>query len=509
MPNKLEPSLVRRYINKLSSQLIIMIVGLLTAGLVPRALGPSMYGSFHFLTDFFMKLKNFFDMGSSIWFFTKVSKQPKEKLTYLFYGGILFIITALILGFTIFVFSFGLMNYVWPDQQVKFIFMALIFVLLTFFVDIFTKIMDAHALTVPFQWMRVVVRCIFVGILLMIYMNGFLTLPIYFFYQYGFLILILIGSIFIGMKNDLWSNFLNDFTTIFSLFKKFWKEFYEYVHPLFFYSLMALIIGVLDRWMLQFFSGGEQQGFFSLAYQLSQLCFLFTSSLTPLLMREFSVASEANNRKKMRELFNRYIPLLYSITAFFSCFALVQSKSLIILFGGDMYLGSMVPMMLMVLYPIHQTYGQLSSSVFYATGQTKLYRNIGVFMMFFGLIVSFFLLAPKEYYGLDLGALGLSMKMVALQFISVNIGLFFNSKYLSLNLFRYWMHQIGVLIIFLIVAFFASIVVGQLTQPVILTFITSGIVYTLSMFVLIFLFPGIVGFKKEDAKKLLQRFLGV
>jgi O-antigen/teichoic acid export membrane protein len=506
MPNKLEPSLVRRYINKLSSQLIIMIVGLFTAGLVPRALGPSMYGSFHFLTDFFTKLKSFFDMGSSIWFFTKVSKQPKEKLTYLFYGGILFIITALILGFTIFVFSFGLMNYVWPDQQVKFIFMALIFVLLTFLVDIFTKIMDAHALTVPFQWMRVVVRCVFVGILLLIYMNGFLTLPIYFIYQYGFLIFILIGSIAIGIRNDLWRNILDDFISILSLFKKFGKEFYAYVHPLFLYSLLALIIGVFDRWMLQFFSGGEQQGFFSLAYQLSQLCFLFTSSLTPLLMREFSVASEANNIKKMRDLFNRYIPLLYSITAFFACFALIQSKTLVLLFGGDVFLGSMVPMMLMVLYPIHQTYGQLSSSVFYATGQTKLYRNIGVFMMCIGIIVSFFLLAPKQYYGLDLGALGLAIKMVALQFISVNIGLFFNARYLSLSLFKYWVHQLGVVMIFVFIAFFTSMVVSH--QSIILTFITSGVLYSLCVFVLIFIFPGIVGVKRDDAKKLRQRLFG-
>ena len=168
---------------------------------------------------------------------------------------ILFIITALLLGFTISVFNFGLMDYVWPDQQIRFVFMALLFVLLTFFVDIFTKIMDAHALTVPFQWMLVMVRCLFVGILLLIYVNGFLTLPIYFIYQYGFLVFILIGSIFIGMKSGLWRNILKDFTTIFSLLKKFGRQFYEYVHPLFFYSLMALIIGVFDRWMLQFFSG--------------------------------------------------------------------------------------------------------------------------------------------------------------------------------------------------------------------------------------------------------------
>jgi O-antigen/teichoic acid export membrane protein len=501
------PSLKRRYINKLTTQLIGMCVGLLTAGIVPRALGPTAYGSFHFLIDFFGKLKAFFDMGSSTWFFTTISKKPKEKIIYVFYGIFLALIMIALFAITISIFGLGLSNYMWPEQQPKFILMALIFVIGTFLVDIFNKVMDAHALTIPFHWMKVIIRSIFVGVLLTLYFKGVLSLSIYFIYQYLFLFMILIGSILIGMKYDLWVNILGDFKSILSIVKRYWHEFFEYVHPLLFYSLVGLFVGILDRWMLQFFSGSEEQGFYSLSYNISQLCFLFSSSLTPLLLREFSVASESNDLKKMKSLFGRYIPLLYSITAFFSCFALVQSEKIILLLGGEIYLGSLIPLMLMVLYPIHQTYGQLSSSVFFATGQTKLYRNIGLFVMFFGLIISFILMAPQEYSGLNLGALGLSIKMVVLQFIGVNIGLYFNARYLNLSFFRYLLHQFGVILIFLLLGFLCSMAINKFIDTIVISFVISGVLYSLGALIILWLFPSLIGFQKNDIEKLLGKYL--
>jgi hypothetical protein len=78
----------------------------------------------------------------------------------------------------------------------------------------------------------------------------------------------------------------------------------------------------------------------------------------------------------------------------------------------------------MTFYPIHQTYGQLSSSIFYATGQTKLYSNIGIITILAGLPVTYLLIAPADKMGLNAGATGLAIKMVLLNFISVNIQVF-------------------------------------------------------------------------------------
>ena len=140
---------------------------------------------------------------------------------------------------------------------------------------------------------------------------------------------------------------------------------------------------------------------------------------------------------QMALLFRRYIPMLYSIAAYFSCFIAMQADKVIYIFGGSKYKEASIAVAIMAFFPIHQTYGQLSGSVFYATGQTSLYRNIGVTSMLIGLPVTYFLIAPGDKWGINAGATGLAIKMVLLQFIAINVQLYFNSKYLKFSFKRY------------------------------------------------------------------------
>ena len=129
---------------------------------------------------------------------------------------------------------------------------------------------------------------------------------------------------------------------------------------------------MVDRWLLQVFSGSVQQGLYGLSYQIGAICFLFTGAMTPLITREFSIAYAKQDIPHMAYLFRRYIPLLYGIAAFFSCFIAMQAENVAYIFGGAKFHDAALAIAIMSLYPIHQTYGQLGSSVFYATAQTRL-----------------------------------------------------------------------------------------------------------------------------------------
>ena len=145
----------------------------------------------------------------------------------------------------------------------------------------------------------------------------------------------------------------------------------------------------------------------------------------------------------MGRLFRRYIPLLCSITAYFSAFIVLQARNVIYIMGGSNFDDAVKPVAIMAFYPIYQTYGQLSGSVFYATGQTSLYRNIGVLFMLIGLPVTYFFIAPVDKFGLNLGSTGLAVKMVLLQVIGVNVQLYFNAKFLKLSFWKYVGHQVS------------------------------------------------------------------
>ena len=160
--------------------------------------------------------------------------------------------------------------------------------------------------------------------------------------------------------------------------KKYTKEFYDYSHPLILMSFVTLVVNIGDRWLLQKFGGSVEQGYFSFANQISVLCFVFSSAMTPLLMREFTIAFGKKNFELMASLFKKNIPLLYFIGAFISVFVAFNKDSIIQIVAGDEYINGSIAFMLMAFYPIQQSYGQLSGALFFATDQTKLYTNIGI-----------------------------------------------------------------------------------------------------------------------------------
>ncbi len=287
------------------------------------------------------------------------------------------------------------------------------------------------------------------------------------------------------------------------------KEFYQYSHPLFVYALVGLFVGILDRWFLQVFSGSVQQGFYGLSYQIGAICFLFTGAMTPLITREFSIAYGKRDFTKMAYLFRRYIPPLYGIAAFFSCFISVQADKVAFIFGGAKFQDATLAIAIMSYYPIHQTYGQMSGSLFYATGQTGLYRNIGIIFMVLGLPVTYFLVAPVDMMGLNTGSTGLAIKMVLIQFVAVNAQLYFNSKFLRLPFWKYFAHQILCIGCLLSLAFISLKIVNylQISSSIVMNFLLNGVIYSISVAGLTYFVPNLFGLKKKDMHSFYQLLL--
>jgi len=203
----------------------------------------------------------------------------------------------------------------------------------------------------------------------------------------------------------------------------------------------------------------------------------------------------------MSELFDRFIPSLYTIAAYLSCFIAIQSFRIVHIFGGGRFTAAAIPVAIMAFYPIHQTYGQLSSSVFYATGATKAYRNIGIAFMLLGLPVTYFLIAPNNMAGMNSGAVGLAIKMVLINIIGVNAQIYFNTRQLKLNFMKYLKQQARVFISFLMLSFVSSWIIDnslKLRTTIMPGFIASGILYSIMAFSIIYFFPETFGFRKHD-----------
>jgi O-antigen/teichoic acid export membrane protein len=222
--------------------------------------------------------------------------------------------------------------------------------------------------------------------------------------------------------------------------------------------------------------------------------------MAPIFLRELSIAHGESDLAKIREVFRRYVPLFYAITAYFSCFIAVEARRVVYIFGGASFDGAAIPVAIMAFYPMHQTYGQLSSAVFYATSQTKLYSNIGIVFTLVGLLVMYFLIAPPQLMGMNAGAVGLAIKMVVLNIAGVNVQLYFNARQLRFNFWSYFWHQVMTVGILLCLAasadFFATYLLKSSGN--VAAFIVSGAIYSALVAVVIYKFPAILGLRREN-----------
>jgi len=285
------------------------------------------------------------------------------------------------------------------------------------------------------------------------------------------------------------------------------KDFYNYSLPLFVAAILGLITSIFDRWVLQFFYGSVEQGFYGLSYQISSICILFTVAMVPLLTREMTIAFGQKDLTEMARLFRRHIPTLYSIAAFISCFIVFQAEKVINIMGGAQFHGALLATTFMALYPMHQTYGQLTASIFYATGETTTYRNISIIITMVGIPLTYLLVAPKNLMGLQAGATGLALKLVLVNIFSVNLQLYFNARLLGLRFWRYVGHQFLSAGCLLALSFLAKWGVDHLPAlhgRVLASFFLAGICYTLLAALVTGFFPALIGVSRQDMRSFFQ-----
>ncbi len=501
-----ETSFKKRYIIRLIVSLIVPLVSLATQIVAPRALGPANYGSFNFLTNFFNAILNFLEAGTSVGFYTKLSQRQNDKGLVIFYLQASVIVCILMFLMIPIATNLNLKEYLWPGQKIFYIYYAAALAAITWLSQVWNKIADAYALTISSEVARLISRFSGLILILLLFYSNKLNQQSYFFYNcvttafFSFLLINLIQKNKCFQIIDIFSSSIK--------YKQYLIEFYTYSSPLVVYALFSSVSGIFDRWILQIFKGDTEQGYYSLAYQISALCFLFSASMTPILTREFAISYEKKDFTRLGLLFRRLVPPLYSITAYFSCFIFFRSEAIAKLFGGDEFKGSYLTLSLMALYPMHQTYGQLSGVLYYATNRTKLYSTLGVVCAFFSSILTFVFIAPAKYFGLGLGSQGFALKMLIMQFICVNALLYFNIKFMKQSLKYYLLHQIGSFFILLITSAFSKIFVDYFITTesnFLIKLIISGIFYSCLCAFLGWNFPWIFGTTKSDMENILQK----
>ena len=497
-----QDSLNKRYFSRVFSSLITLILSFATISLVPRALGPLVYGSFNFLTTFFNTSLKFLKFGITTAFYSKLSNRQGEKKLIGAYALYILLIVTILLLFTVSSIKLGFQEVIWPDQKINIIYGALIFCLLTLILEFNQITIDALGYTFSFEKINISRITFFTTLVVVFYHFNILTIFTYFSIYYITLLFIIVASWYILAKNNV--NLIKSILITKNELFYYMKEFYTYSHPLFISGLVVFIVAILDRWFLQVFSGSEEQGYYSLGFKFGSVFFMFTASITSLLMREMSASYKSKDKKVIKYYVKYYLPVFFFLTAFFGVFISFNSEKIILLIVGDQYINASTVTSILAFYPIHQTYGQLGGAVLQATEKTKVIRNISVSTGIIGIVVAFLFIAPSEFNGLGLGAIGLSMKVVIIQFINVNILLFVIIRFLELSYRIFLFNQILIIANFILIAVVSKyLALLFITNQLIINILLSGFLYTtLTLFSILF-YPRIIMLER---KELINKF---
>ncbi len=395
------------------------MIGFMTGLVIARVLNPAGYGDLMFLLGSFVAIRSLLDMGSSSAFYTFLAQRARGQRFYLVYLSWLTFQFFVALAMLWLIIPSNLFEKVWLGHSREIVLLAFAAAFMQQQVwQTIGQIGEAMRKTVKVQLMNLVVALLYFLVILLLSQYGQLSVEK--------ILLILVGQYVAAtvfayriLKED-WAEPPTDESALSKIFSDYWK----YCKPLVALSLASFAYQFADKWMLQKFGGATQQGYFQIASQFAAVSLLATTSILNVFWKEIAEAWEKQNRARAAMLYRKVSRGLVMMGAIISGMLLPWSEQIVKIFLGTAYAHAWPVLAVMLLYPIHQSMGQIGGTMLLASGQTHRYTFVSIAMMLLSIPMTYFVLAPPVDLwlpGLGMGALGLACKMVVLGIVSVNI----------------------------------------------------------------------------------------
>lgn len=476
-------SLRKRFAVRFSTQVISGVILLLTQSFMLRGLGPKWYGDYNFTTQFFTQVTAFLDFGVTTAFFTKLSQRPNDMGLIRFYYGFWAVLTVVQVLFVAIAFGTPFAKTLWPAQTYYVVGLAMLWAVFNSVWQGTSRIADAYALTVRSEKYKVLMRVFSLAVILPFFFTKTLNLPLVFGSQVlGFVVLtLMLYRMARPQAGVLWGSGGGESLGFY------FREMREFCLPLLVYSGASVVSGLFDSWMLQRYGGSVQQGFLGLSNQLSLICLLFCSAMLPLIHREFSVAFA--KKQGAEAIYQKCVPPIVAASTFIALYIAVNGREMVRLFSGPEYAPAVSVVVVGILYTIPQCFSQMTGCIFYASGRTTIFRNLGLLSCFLGVPLTLILVGP----GWQAGAAGLVAKMLVVALIIMLFQIYFTAQQLQLSFFAECWRYLRMYSVLGLGAYSSYLVSRALFEQDILCLVSSLIWFCGFAAVVVFFLPSWLG----------------
>ena len=486
----------KRFAASLAANILRSGISFSTGMLLARWMGPEDYGRMAFLLASFLAVRQLLDMASSSAFFTFLSRGPRSQRFVSLYWrwvGIQFFVVVLVVGL---LFPDEWIGGIWKGEGRSLVVLAFgaTFMQSTIW-QIASQMAEAQRETIRVQRLNTLVVLIHLGVVLSLWWAGQLAIPLLFAalaLEWGFGGW-LAARLYRGQA-ELAESERGSTDTVASV----WAEFWRYCLPFVPYAWLGFAHDFGDRWMLQHWGGAAEQAYYAVAGQFAAVALLATASILRIFWKEIAEAHHRQDHARVERLYLKASRGLYFVGAVVAGGLLPWAREILQLTLGAAYAGGAATLMMMFLYPVHQSMGQIGGTMLYATGHTRIQVVLGLAFMASSLVVAYFMMAPVDAAipGLALASEGLAYKMVIMQLVQVNIMAWFISR-----VFRWkydWRYQITGLVLAVAAGWLAKIIVTGWGEPDLIAMVASVPIYLTLVFVLLYSIPSLVGAEKEE-----------
>ncbi|HAM35955.1 MAG TPA: hypothetical protein DEB40_10860 [Elusimicrobia bacterium] len=426
-----------RFAFTIGSNLIRGSISFITGILLARYLGPASYGNMAFLLGTFLGIRQLLDMGSSSAFFTFLSQKPRSRrfvMSYFAWLAAQFLITLGVIGL---LFPSRWIATIWHGEQRGLVLLAFTAAFMQNSIwPVIQQAGESQRQTVWVQGISTVVAGVHLSVVILLRKFGILQL-------YAIFAAISLEYFLAAVVAQKWHNYAKEETsgsphiTSEPLFGKY----LNYCSPLILYSCIGFAYNFADRWLLQKYGGDVEQAYYAVGSQFSAIALIATSSILRIFWKEIAEAHHLADHARTKTLYQKVSRHLFFGGAMIAGFFMPWAEDLLRLVLGASYVGGTTTMAIMFLYPVHQSMGQIVSTMLFATERVSLQVTTGIIFMIASMGATYLVLAPGNAVipGLGLASMGLAIKMIMLQLIQVNV-----LAYMIARIWKWpfdWVHQ--------------------------------------------------------------------
>jgi O-antigen/teichoic acid export membrane protein len=428
---ELRPESVRsRYVVTLSAQVFRLMLSLISATIVPRTLGPAVYGNYSFLLATSTTLRGVLDTGTQQAFFTFSSQEGASGSLTRLYALVLCIQFSLVAAIIALAGVTGRTDWLWHAQRLDQIALVTALDWLMFLALSLQQLGDSKGLTAYQQLVGAAVALLTLVGLVLLRLTGTLG-----FYSFVWLsvagaalnCVVLVYRLLVVNRALFWSGAI----TVHKYATRWWR----FTRPLLLLPFYLSVTAYLGLFLIQKWYGSAEQGYYALALQWCGFVMVFTNSAVWIFWREIAHHAASQDLPATAGIYERFSKLFFLLAVVLACWLSASSGLLVNLVAGERFHPAAEVLAIMAFYPVSQTLGQMSMVSMKAMERTGSYARWSIALSVPDVLLTYLLLAPPSALapGLHLGATGLALKTAVYGFVSVQVFDWLNCQFLGIR----------------------------------------------------------------------------